>query len=764
MGQLTEERKMKAAVIPITGYLDRFSHRPGEAFVAHVSLREAGAYHARLVRVISGDPNPAGPGMRFEDLSRIFAESFEGGRQEIRLGSYALVERGPKGAPGLPFTLTALVQLRVELPFEADAKAVISLEDDAGAAVLSVGARGAEARLRSPGEGATAARLCTGMPMKAGQWYRLWLSIDPSSGRVVLGQQALDHGSPSLVRSQAGHLAFPSQAAVLIAAECKHAPHRHFTGKIEDPAILGAFVEGFSRPLAPMHDLGAELLAGWDFSLGIDTQTITDVGQQACHGRLVNLPTRAVVGARWSGREMCWRHAPRDYAAIHFHDDDLDDCGWEPSFTWAVPTGLKSGTYAFHLKCEAGEDWLPFYVLPSREGPFAPIVFLASTFTYQAYANHARGNADEAYHRRVADWGAYPHNPDQHPIYGTSTYNRHADGSGIGFSSRRRPILTMRPGFLTFNDARGSGLRHFPADTHILAWLEEKGFAFDVVTDEDLDDEGEKLIAPYRAVLTGSHPEYHTLRTLDALQNYTNRGGKLAYLGGNGFYWRIARARSMPHVIEIRRAEGGIRAWAAEPGEYYHALDGEFGGLWRRNRRPPQMLAGVGFSGQGLFEGTHYRRLPASRDPATAWIFEGIEDELIGDYGLSGGGAAGFEMDRADPALGTPQNAVILARSEDPPASFVTVPEELLSHLHTVSGEPPNELKRAEIVYFDTPSGGAVFSVGSITFCGSLWRKGFEGPVSRLLENVIRRFSAAKASEKGGRKLGKADAPAHHQV
>ena len=63
---------MNAAELPITGYLDRFSHRPGEAFVTHVSLREAGPYRARLVRVISGDPNPAGPGMRFEDLSRVF--------------------------------------------------------------------------------------------------------------------------------------------------------------------------------------------------------------------------------------------------------------------------------------------------------------------------------------------------------------------------------------------------------------------------------------------------------------------------------------------------------------------------------------------------------------------------------------------------------------------------------------------------------------------------------------------------------------------
>ena len=52
-------------------------------------------------------------------------------------------------------------------------------------------------------------------------------------------------------------------------------------------------------------------------------------------------------------------------------------------------------------------------------------------------------------------------------------------------------------------------------------------------------------------------------------------------------------------------------------------------------------------------------------------------------------------------------------------------------------------LMRAEIVYFETTGGGAVFSVGSITFCGSLWRNGWQGPVSRLLENVVRRFGAA---------------------
>jgi len=439
---------------------------------------------------------------------------------------------------------------------------------------------------------------------------------------------------------------------------------------------------------------------------------------------------------------MCWRHAPGDYGAIHFHADDLSDCGWQTSVTFTVPDDLPSGAYALHLTCADGDDWLPLYVLPPRGEARAPVVFLASTFTYQAYANHARGNADAAYKARVAAWGAYPYNPDDYPVYGRSTYNKHPDGSGIAFSSRLRPILTMRPGFLTFNDARGSGLRHYPADTHLLAWMEAKGIAFDVVTDEDLHDEGVDLLKPYKVVLTGSHPEYHTPQTLDALAAYTREGGRLMYLGGNGFYWRIAVTQTLPGMMELRRSEGGIRAWAAEPGEYWHQTDGGYGGLWRRNRRPPQMLAGVGFSGQGKFEGTHYRRLPASYEGELAWVFAGINEDIVGDYGLSGGGAAGFELDRADPMLGTPENTVILARSEDPPGSFVTVHEELLGGSTTINGEDAPELMRGEIIYFDTPSGGAVFAVGSITFCGSLWRDGkFDGPVSRLLENVVRRFA-----------------------
>ena len=162
--------------------------------------------------------------------------------------------------------------------------------------------------------------------------------------------------------------------------------------------------------------------------------------------------------------------------------------------------------------------------------------------------------------------------------------------------------------------------------------------------------------------------------------------------------------------------------------------------MWRRNGRPPQHLAGVGFSSQGRFFGSYYRRTPESYDERYAWIFEGITDDLIGDFGFSGGGAAGFELDRYDRYLGSPQNAVVIASSENHNDTFVLVPEEQLTHITNWPGVPNEELIRADMVYFDTPSGGAVFSTGSITFCGSLPHNNFDNNVSRLMKNIFDRF------------------------
>ena len=718
-------------VVPLIGYLDRFSARPGERIAVKVSSQRHEPYDADLVRIIHGDANPAGPGLKIKEIEPGFAGRYPSRFQPVHSGSCGVVTMpAPIGLPD-PCTIVVRVQ-----PWLLDGRPQTVLSLEPLGITLSVAAEGAVLE-------AQGGRVQVAAPMLERRWYEL--RIIASAGALRLRQTALQR---SWGVADSGEAEMPGAAGALgrtvfgarttVSAQPYDNPYSaFFNGRIEDPAVLeGALLSG-----APIDPSQAECLAWWDFGAGIPTDRIIDRGPHGLHGRLRHLPTRAVRGSYWTGDETSWRHMPRHYAAIHFHEDDLYDCEWETDFEIEIPEGMPSGVYGVRLRCGELQDIVPFYVLPPRGRTTAPIAFLASTFTYQIYGNHQRGNLDDAFRNRQADWGAYPWNADDHPEYAGSTYNKHSDGSGICYSSMRRPLLTMRPGYITYVDNRGSGLRHFPADTHLTDWLTVKGIPFDVITDHDLDREGVSLLRPYRAVVTGSHPEYHTPNTLNALRDYVGNGGRLAYLGGNGFYWRIANSAAIPDVVEVRRAEGGIRAWAAEPGEYFHALDGAYGGLWRRNGRPPQELCGVGFSAQGLFEGSYYRRMPGAEDPTAAWIFAGVDDEVIGDFGLSGGGAAGFELDRADVELGTPPNALILARSEGHQKHFVAVPEELLTHVTTITGEKPKALIRAEIVYFETVSGGAVFSTGSITFCGSLSHSNYDNNISRMLENVLRRFA-----------------------
>ena len=720
------------STIPLIGYSNRLSARPGETVEFKVSSTAAEPYEAKLVRITCGDPNPAGPGIKETEIPADFAGTYPSRAQGIPIGSYARIEPGSALDSVDRLTFVANIwptRLKKE---DQGVLSRFDAETATGLALL-VGPNGVEAMVGI--KGSDPFRLATATPLRERTWYRVWVSVDGSNGEVEVGQLELNAPHATPVRQSetiSGATAIETGAPILIAANGGEAVTGHYNGKIDSPAIYSAAID----PTAENNDPAMQ----WDFSQDMSSIRVTDKGPLNMHGTVVNAPARAMKGPNWRGAEMCWRHAPETYGAIHFHEDDIDDCEWETDFSFTVPDDLPSGLYGARLTC--GDSWevLPFVVCPPKGTQTAKLCVLIPTFTYVIYGNQARRDFDDNWTRRARDWGASPHNPIEHREFGLSTYNFHKDGSGICNVTWHRPMLNVRPGYFPIYDQHGSGLRHLPADTHLLDWLEEKGIAYDLVTDWELHHEGVDLIAPYKTVMTCSHPEYHTAETLDALTAYRDTGGKLMYMGGNGFYWRVALHPEKDGIIEVRRAEGGIRAWAAEPGEYYHAFDGEYGGLWRRNGRPPQQLCGVGFSSQGKFQGTYYRRGAGADRPETRWIFEGVSDQIIGDFGLSGGGAAGFELDRADPMLGTPHNTIILATSESPQNHFLLVPEETLTNGVTISGESEEELIRADMVYFNCPGGGAVFSVGSITFCGSLAHNDYDNNISRIIENVVTRF------------------------
>ena len=739
-------------MLPLAAYADRLSVRPGETIRFHLANATGTEIRVRMVRVICADANPAGPGIRVEALNTKLDWLDEAGPGHVPSGSYVRVDGAHRWLSGGSFTVACRV-----FPALLDRpQALVCAQDPEGGTGFALMIT-RDGRLRG---GVGTANSLDGPTSAAAfsmrRWHVAWLCFDADRGVVQVGHHPIRRGAPldrppdQAVQTIGAHASATAKGPLLIGAAPAEFPFAHFNGKLERPTLWDrALSEDEIRALAAGGEPAAAV-ATWDFSQAISSNRVVDTGPDGVDGTTVNTPARGMTGSNWSAREMCFRHAPQEYGAIYFHEDDIDDCQWPATLQWTVPDDTQSAVYALTLSAGDEEENVPFHVVPPKGATSADIAVLASTFTYTVYGNHARPEWErdpawrDAWRAQSARWGGYPDNAAEHVEYGLSTYNRHPDDSGIHIASWHRPMLNVRIGYLSYPDEeiRASGLRHFPADSHLTAWLEAKDHGYDVITDWELHHEGVELLERYRIVLTGTHPEYHTPAMIDALESYRDGGGRFCYLGGNGFYWKVALSPERDGVIEIRRGEGGIRAWAAEPGEYYNQFDGEYGGLWRRNGRPPQNLCGVGFTAQGNFLGSYYRRRPQAGNPRVAWMFEGVEGEVIGDHGLSGHGAAGFELDRTDKRLGTPEHAVVVASSENhpPDAPWVLVPEEHLTHIVTWPGEPAEDLIRADMTFFETAAGGAVFSTGSITFCGSLVTNEFDNDVSRLLDNVIRRF------------------------
>ncbi len=725
-------------MIPLIGYAEQLSGSAGDVIDFKVSSVADTPYQARLIRIVCADPNPAGPGLIEHAVPGEIESEHPSIVQPIHPGSYAFANFTKQTLNLNGFTFSATIYPTIAT---GRLQVILSVFSRMSNSAWSL-AMNEHQQLVFLDSSNGFAPLVSEVNIRLKTWQTLFTSYDPEKNLVQIGR--IDTGKKGKqIASDSFKIKMPTitVTSISIAAEFTPLASHHFNGKIEAPRIFNRKIntEFFSgeEPNIEKH-----LVCGWDFSENISSTAIPGIGLNANPAQLVNFPARAMMSSQWDGSERNWVHKPKHYAAIHFHEDDIYDFGWSTSFSYTIPEHLQSGCYAVKITNGEFEDKIPFFVSSKPGKPKAKICLLVSTFTYVIYGNHARPDYTAEWQDHFARRNGYRWNPAAYPHYGLSTYNIHLDGSGICHACHRRPLLNLRSGYITFGNTDCSGLRHFQADSHLISWLEKNKFAYDLITDQELQNSGYDILKHYDVLVTGSHPEYHTPKMLDAIETYRNTGGHLIYLGGNGFYWKIAEHAEHSGTLEVRRAEGGIRAWAAEPGEYYQAFDGSYGGLWRRNNRPPQQIAGIGFSAQGKFTGSYYRRSKASfHDNSVNWVFKNIEEEIIGDFGLCGFGAAGFELDRMDVNLGSDENCTILASSENHDEDFVLVPEELLTHITNCPGEPVEKLIRADIVYQENDTGSRLFATGSITFCGSLLHNDCKNNISVMLSNVISNFT-----------------------
>jgi N,N-dimethylformamidase len=698
--------------LDVVGYSDRLSVQPGETIAFMVSCRRPG-FTAGLARMWHGDDNPAGPGFKADAVPSAFDGEHEGRHQPIVTGSYVRVDGVPDLAGG--FSAGMWIWPTLQLP---EPQPLLTL-GDLELAVL-------DGRL-------TLGSLVLDEPLALRTWTFVSASVDAAGSATLAARpQSELHGGPA--RRTAGRIAPGAIGGELILG-------RGYNGKLEAPRILARAIDA-----ADVETASGEL-ARWDLGRDISSTRVTDVVGDL-HGVTVNRPMRGATGHTWDGTEVAWPHAPEQYCAIHLHDDDLDDAGWERSFAWTVPEDTPSGVYAAHLQTGDAEDFVPFTVRPRRGRPTADVAVLLPTFSYLAYANEQllAGEAGETLAAIDGFRIEYPVLPQD--VYAVenrllSLYDKHRDGSGVCYSSRMRPIVNMRPKYelSPLNTGKG-GPHQFNADLHLIDWLRETGVEVDVLTDEDLHHDGHDLLAPYRVVVSGTHCEYWSDAMLGATQRYVGTGGRLMYLGGNGMYWVTGLDPEGGHTIEIRRNGPSTRAWDPEPGEGHLSTTGELGGLWRHRGRAPQSWLGVGFTAQGNGEGRPYARHPGI-DPAAAFVFEGIgEDELIGDLPslAIGYGAAGFEIDRFDAQLGSPARTHLLATASGFSDSYQLASEDVPIS-DSRQGGTVNDRVRADMVLLEYPGGGSVFSVGSIAWCACLSADGYDNTVARVTGNVLRRFS-----------------------
>lgn len=367
---------------------------------------------------------------------------------------------------------------------------------------------------------------------------------------------------------------------------------------------------------------------------------------------------------------------------------------WPLSHTLTIPADWTSGIYGAKCVIGAGgpekEFIIPFVVKPAQ--PSRRIAVLANLFTWHAYN----------------DWG------------GTSVYS---------FQSPVRLSLE-RPYWGRNSSEKISDPFPVYVSDHLLRaemwpleWLQSTYDGVDVYTDLDLHD-GSLDLSLYQAFILTTHPEYWTDQMFDKTRNYLAGGGALLHLGGNSIYRRCvyeSGTRTLRFCTDsiFQNSTVGV------------ARDGwQFTDLVDANSRRELDLLGM-----GTYVGYPSSRVPYVVEPTQAqsnhWALAGVQvtpgvNKQIGPLGynqINGtNGAAGIESMWSPPYPDYPDltplpNTTILARE----AGAAPLPAKWAAEM---------------LVCHDRTGKGMIFSVGSVTFGGSLVR---DPDLQQIVKNVLAR-------------------------
>ncbi|HJP34045.1 MAG TPA: DUF6605 domain-containing protein [Candidatus Latescibacteria bacterium] len=359
----------------------------------------------------------------------------------------------------------------------------------------------------------------------------------------------------------------------------------------------------------------------------------------------------------------------------------------------------RSGLYYFHAStADGGFFSFPWIVAPAQ--PTAPIAVLANDMVWNAYNNFGgRSN--------------YIH-PDRFPptptVNARLELNRYTNPDHINYETedyaplsfdRPEPINHIPLQVQATDPIEGRAACHVAeAEWRFLAWMEREGFDYDLWSESQLH-RGLPPLDDYRVLVITTHPEYWSEEMYFGVKKWVfERGGRLAYFGGNGLNCKVEFVDDT--TMQFFNGDGRVLLDRGAESRFSLYAESE------------ASLLGVVYSEPGIMTAAPYEVIDADH-----WSLAGTKVKVGDVFGSRSlhmripGGASGHETDKRSPS--SPANTHLIARGMNP------------------------DRGGAEIVHFDTDSGGEVFSVGSITWSASVL---VDDVVSAMTANVLRRFTS----------------------
>ena len=484
---------------------------------------------------------------------------------------------------------------------------------------------------------------------------------------------------------------------------------------------------------------------------------VRDISGGDRHGRIINGATWMIGGPGFDAAAVP-RFAPYDPATdprrghgLRFASDDLFDCHWPVTHSYAIPAEAKPGVYCvrFRYSRDGERRWYhsTFLVRGQRNRGKPPILMLCSTGTWLAY-NMVPFSVGVA---EGQQWFSWPANSAQGaPAY--CCYTNHAHGQPTYFVGLNLPWPSAGPEVMYSPEGVGySHLMRGERFTH--RWLETQGYDYDVAADHDLTaDPG--LLEGYQTVIINGHSEYWSTPAIKGLDRYLGNGGTAIVLSGNTMFWRTSYNGEQT-VMECRKFDSRIGGRpGAAIGEIWHSQDGQRGSMVRESGFPEWNVIGMGTLGYWGVNASNFGVLKATRPDH--FLFQRPEpiDLKAGDtFGHAPGGslprAIGHE---ADGRLST-----LVRMTRQPIPDGYTLPEESAGIVTLAQGirdpadgmildlfaekTPALENVCSEMIYWDRPAGGRVFHAGAI---GTGWALQGDRKWAALLRNVLHHFGISR--------------------